>query len=240
MFPEFLKFSSGLNSTSRSVRRSTEPFGGIQLIVCGDFLQLPPVSKGKEKASFCFQVRNCVVSLGCSYVLCWGNLNAQSAFCLHIFFFFLIITPFRLVVGVKSSSWTWSWQKCEGKQTSRSSPSCRRWGWEGKTKIGLILYVKLRVVLVKVSATGWCLFCFFIFCLFVSALLGRTAEFSVYWTFENCAFDRVARVTEDVTAKLLQSAYHQIERDGILATRLCTHKDDVELTNENKLQQLPG
>lgn len=41
----------------RSVRRSTEPFGGIQLIVCGDFLQLPPVSKGKEKASFCFQVR---------------------------------------------------------------------------------------------------------------------------------------------------------------------------------------
>lgn len=48
------------------------------------------------------------------------------------------------------------------------------------------------------------------------------------------------RVTEEVTAKLIGSAYHQIERDGILATRLCTHKDDVELTNENKLQQLPG
>lgn len=42
--------------SSRSVRRSTEPFGGIQLIVCGDFLQLPPVAKGKEKSSFCFQV----------------------------------------------------------------------------------------------------------------------------------------------------------------------------------------
>uniref|UniRef100_A0A671XTS8 ATP-dependent DNA helicase n=1 Tax=Sparus aurata TaxID=8175 RepID=A0A671XTS8_SPAAU len=51
---------------------------------------------------------------------------------------------------------------------------------------------------------------------------------------------RVGRVTEEVTAKLMESAYHQIERDGILATRLCTHKDDVELTNENKLQQLPG
>lgn len=38
----------------------------------------------------------------------------------------------------------------------------------------------------------------------------------------------------------MKSAYHQIERDGILATRLCTHKDDVELTNENKLQQLTG
>lgn len=48
------------------------------------------------------------------------------------------------------------------------------------------------------------------------------------------------RVTEGVTAKLIGSAYHTIERDGILATRLCTHKDDVELTNENKLQQLPG
>lgn len=48
------------------------------------------------------------------------------------------------------------------------------------------------------------------------------------------------RVTEEVTAKLMGSAYHHIERDGILATRLCTHKDDVEFTNENKLQQLPG
>lgn len=47
-------------------------------------------------------------------------------------------------------------------------------------------------------------------------------------------------MTEEVTAKLMQSAYHHIERDGILATRLCTHKDDVELTNDNKLQQLPG
>lgn len=47
-------------------------------------------------------------------------------------------------------------------------------------------------------------------------------------------------MSEEVTATLLGSAYHQIERDGILATRLCTHKDDVELTNENKLQQLPG
>lgn len=48
------------------------------------------------------------------------------------------------------------------------------------------------------------------------------------------------RVTEEVTARLLKSANHQIERDGILATRLCTHKDDVELTNDNKLKQLPG
>lgn len=40
----------------RVVRKSDQPFGGIQLIVCGDFLQLPPVSKDKN-ARFCFQVR---------------------------------------------------------------------------------------------------------------------------------------------------------------------------------------
>lgn len=48
------------------------------------------------------------------------------------------------------------------------------------------------------------------------------------------------RVTEEVTARLLKSASNPIERDGIVATRLCTHKDDVELTNENKLKHLPG
>lgn len=55
----------------RSVRRSTAPFGGIQLIVCGDFLQLPPVSKGKEKASFCFQV-------------CLGSENIPVCSCLCV------------------------------------------------------------------------------------------------------------------------------------------------------------
>lgn len=29
-------------------------------------------------------------------------------------------------------------------------------------------------------------------------------------------------------------------RDGIVATRLCTHQDDVALTNERQLQELPG
>lgn len=32
-----------LEAISRSVRKSNEPFGGIQLVVCGDFFQLPPV-----------------------------------------------------------------------------------------------------------------------------------------------------------------------------------------------------
>ncbi|KAG9332244.1 hypothetical protein JZ751_015535, partial [Albula glossodonta] len=116
------QFFDKLEMIARSIRRSTEPFGGIQLIVCGDFLQLPPVTKGKP--DFCFQ-----------------------------------LTDVR-------------------RQTDQT---------------------------------------------FISLLQAV----------------RVGRVTEEVTAKLMRSAYHSIERDGILATRLCTHKDDVELTNENKLQQLP-
>lgn len=36
----------------RRIRGNDIPFGGIQVILCGDFFQLPPVSKGKEKARF--------------------------------------------------------------------------------------------------------------------------------------------------------------------------------------------
>nr|XP_015797700.2 ATP-dependent DNA helicase PIF1 isoform X1 [Nothobranchius furzeri] len=132
------QFFDKLEAVARSVRRSTQPFGGIQLIVCGDFLQLPPVSKGKEKASFCFQAR--------------------------------------------------SWRK--------------------------VIQVNMELTDVRRQTDQR----------FVSLLQAV----------------RVGRVTEEVTAKLKRSAGHRIERDGVLATRLCTHKDDVELTNENKLQQLPG
>uniref|UniRef100_A0A8C1ZJZ0 ATP-dependent DNA helicase n=1 Tax=Cyprinus carpio TaxID=7962 RepID=A0A8C1ZJZ0_CYPCA len=125
------EFFDKLEAVARSIRRSTELFGGIQLIVCGDFLQLPPVTKGKDKANICFQ-------------------------CIHIMNMELME---------------------ERRQTDKG---------------------------------------------FISLLQAV----------------RVGRVTEEVTAQLLRSANHSIERDGILATRLCTHKDDVELTNENKLKQL--
>ena len=42
---------------ARQLRKSNLPFGGIQLILCGDFLQLPPVCKMKATdTKFCFQV----------------------------------------------------------------------------------------------------------------------------------------------------------------------------------------
>lgn len=53
-------------------------------------------------------------------------------------------------------------------------------------------------------------------------------------------FLSIPRCTEEVTSLLMQTATNRSERDGILATRLCTHKDDVELTNEKRLQQLSG
>ena len=37
------------------VRENEEPFGGIQVIFVGDFLQLPPVTKDKEESNFAFE-----------------------------------------------------------------------------------------------------------------------------------------------------------------------------------------
>lgn len=45
-----------IEAVARQVRNSTLPFGGIHLILCGDFLQLPPVTKaGGTRARFCFE-----------------------------------------------------------------------------------------------------------------------------------------------------------------------------------------
>lgn len=42
----------------------------------------------------------------------------------------------------------------------------------------------------------------------------------------------------DVTACLMATAQNNIDKDGILATRLCTHKEDVEQINNAHLQKL--
>ncbi|XP_032457604.1 ATP-dependent DNA helicase PIF1 [Nasonia vitripennis] len=48
-------FFDKIETIARFVRNSEKPFGGIQLILCGDFFQLPPVSSKTEQAKFCFQ-----------------------------------------------------------------------------------------------------------------------------------------------------------------------------------------
>ena len=57
-----------LEAVARRVRGTDAPFGGIQLILAGDFHQLPPVAKGREAQAlrkFCFQAaswRDCGLS----------------------------------------------------------------------------------------------------------------------------------------------------------------------------------
>jgi ATP-dependent exoDNAse (exonuclease V) alpha subunit len=41
-----------VDAVARAVRQSPEPFGGIQVILCGDFFQLPPVNRGNEQGGF--------------------------------------------------------------------------------------------------------------------------------------------------------------------------------------------
>ncbi|XP_066412026.1 ATP-dependent DNA helicase PIF1 [Molothrus aeneus] len=132
------KFFDKLEAVARAVRKRDEPFGGIQLIICGDFLQLPPVCKANEETKFCFQAK--------------------------------------------------SWRKC--------------------------IHINMELTEVRRQTDKT----------FVSILSAI----------------RLGRCTEEVTRQLMQTAAHKSERDGILATRLCTHKDDVEITNERRLQQLPG
>ncbi|NXC40810.1 PIF1 helicase, partial [Penelope pileata] len=132
------KFFDKLEAVARAVRKRDEPFGGIQLIICGDFLQLPPVCKANEETTFCFQAK--------------------------------------------------SWRKC--------------------------IHVNMELTEVRRQTDKT----------FISLLSAV----------------RLGRCTEEVISLLMQTAANRSERDGILATRLCTHKDDVELTNERRLRQLSG
>lgn len=46
-----------IEAVARKVRKNDKPFGGIHLILCGDFLQLPPVTKANSQVKFCFQTK---------------------------------------------------------------------------------------------------------------------------------------------------------------------------------------
>ena len=48
-------FFDYLESIGRQLKTSINPLA-VQLVLCGDFLQLPPVVKGDQEAKFCFEV----------------------------------------------------------------------------------------------------------------------------------------------------------------------------------------
>merc|ERR1712136_402799 len=51
-------FFDKLEAVARAIKGNDKPFGGIVLALCGDFLQLPPVSKDEATKKFCFQAES--------------------------------------------------------------------------------------------------------------------------------------------------------------------------------------
>ncbi|XP_031624405.1 ATP-dependent DNA helicase PIF1 [Contarinia nasturtii] len=64
-----------IEAVARNIRKNDKPFGGIQLILCGDFLQLPPVikttyaSQQSQSKRFCFQTETWQKVISISYEL---------------------------------------------------------------------------------------------------------------------------------------------------------------------------
>ncbi|KAK3579156.1 hypothetical protein CHS0354_022179 [Potamilus streckersoni] len=131
-------FFDKLETVARVIRLNDRPFGGIQLIVCGDFLQLPPVARGKYKRKFCFQSK--------------------------------------------------AWQKA----------------------------IEINMELKEVR---------------------RQSDKHFVNVLQNI---RLGRCPDFVSNTLRATAQNNIEKHDILATRLCTHKDDVDHINQFHLKNLPG
>jgi len=66
-----------LEAVARAVRKKEISFGGIQLILSGDFLQLPPVTKQPGTKKFCFQVKIRLLTSCSSILNCMKPVNVN-------------------------------------------------------------------------------------------------------------------------------------------------------------------
>jgi len=62
-----------IDRVCRFVRNGNEAFGGLQVIFCGDFFQLPPVVNGDDKVEFAFES------------VIWNNMGLKICYLEHVY-----------------------------------------------------------------------------------------------------------------------------------------------------------
>ena len=67
------KFMDLIDEIFQIMRKNTEPFGGVAVLFCGDFYQLPPVSAGDGGGQFAFESQ------------CWPKLHLTTVELGHVF-----------------------------------------------------------------------------------------------------------------------------------------------------------
>ncbi|KAK0165579.1 hypothetical protein PV328_004083 [Microctonus aethiopoides] len=132
------EFFDKIEAVARYIRKNDKPFGGIQLILCGDFFQLPPVIKNGTKNMFCFESKS------------WKN--------------------------------------------------CIDYNFELET-----IHRQKDPMFIKILNSI-----------------------------------RIGQVTEEISTVLKSTVKHKIEKDGILATRLCSHVREADTINTSQLNNLKG
>lgn len=66
MLPDF--YLDLVDEVCRVFKQNNAPFGGLQIVLCGDFFQLPPVGKNGQKPQFAFRAK------------AWSNLNLKICY----------------------------------------------------------------------------------------------------------------------------------------------------------------
>ena len=69
------RFFDMLEELGRIIRRNNRPFGGIQVILCGDFFQLPPVKKSIKRNEDGEEVED---NYFCFEAGCWGRVISHT------------------------------------------------------------------------------------------------------------------------------------------------------------------